>query len=542
MAGFWRIEHADSLKRGDPLCEQSGFTLVETIVAMLLVAILISGFVPLISYIRLHLLYNTAKVMAYNMAESQIEQIRSTSFDLMGTPGGNPQGINTPPAPGPMRLYNNIYCIINTQIQWEADPSRPQTSLSQTDYKEISVEVQAFLGTTLRSDRSNLLQDITVSSMVSREGVENPPGNNIIVYAQRGWNTNQNASQQNTIPAGDLPVIITSSGSSITEQTDPATGEIIFGQLSSATYSVGLSNSWNANGIPYAGMMEFPGDSKNTNQPFTVTSTAASYILSPKIHVETPCSLNLSFNYLQLNSGGTVVSAPVPGSLSGIATLSSSFSLATYSATGSSLNINTLWPVGAGWTWYDTSGYSLAVNASGYYPYAIANSSNPSVSDKQDWSGSFDNPGENLSENLNLLPLPAVYVTNSSTGSPINGATVTVYPCTWTYVNGVWGSPTQGAAVASGTTTNGYCSFNLPPSLYNNALVTTYRFPSPATNDTCTGYGIKVTKSTTTQTVPGAFWIFDIYNTGSSGLQMTWSNGVSQSISTLDYPVTLATS
>lgn len=536
MAGFWRIEHADSLKRGDRLCEQNGFTLVETIVAMLLVAILISGFVPLISYIRLHLIYNTAKVMAYNMAESQIEQIRSTSFDLMGTSGGNPQG-NTPQTQGPMRLYNNIYCIINTQIQWEADPSRPQTSLSQTDYKEISVEVQAFLGTTLRSDRSNLLQDITVSSMSSQEGMENPPGNNIIVYAQRGWNTNQNPSQQNTIPAGNLPVTITSPGSSINEQTDPATGEIIFGQLSPATYSVGLTNAWNASGT-YAGMMEFPGDSKNTTQPFTLTGTAATYILSPKIHVETPCNLNLIFDYLQLNSG-VVANTSVPGSFSGTATLSypGTFNSnpTTYSATGSSLNINTLWPVGAGWTWYDTIAYGLTADASGYYHYDILKSG--------DWNGNFDSSGQSKQVTLNLVQLPQVCVTGNTTSQPgtyqpIGNATVTASNYLLTYQSGTWGNPQiQGLPFTASYYNNGYYSFNnLVTSTYKSVPVTTLSvLPSgiPTNGDTCTAYYIQVSAPNYTtypslSTTPPAFWIYGVY-TNSTGLEMQWSSGPSES-------------
>ncbi len=166
--------------------------------------------------------------------------------------------------------------------------------MNQTDYKEISVEVKAFLGPQLLTNGSNVLQDVIVTSMASQEGAEDPPGNNIIVYAQRGWNTNPDPSEQNAIPATDLPVTITSSGSSINMQTDPATGEIIFGQLNPATYSVSLTNSWNSNGTPYTGMMEFPGDSNKTNQPFTLTSTATTYILNPYIHVEAPCKLSVS--------------------------------------------------------------------------------------------------------------------------------------------------------------------------------------------------------------------------------------------------------
>ena len=350
MTGLRRIEQPESLERGNWLHEQSGFTLVETIVAMLLVAMMIVGFVPLYSYIRSHEIKNMTRVMAYNLAESQIEQIKSTSFDLMGTNGGSPPG-SVPQAQGPLRLYpntnNNIYCIINTQIQWEADPSRPKGSLNQTDYKEISVEVKAFLGKTLNTDGSNLLQDVIVTSMASQEGTEDPAGNNIIVYAQRGWNTNQSASLTNAIPATDLPISITSSGSSINMQTDPATGEIIFGQLNPATYSVDLPGSWNASGTPYAGMMEFPGDSYETNQPFTLTSTDATYILNPYIHVETPCSLNLNFDCLQFNNG-SIVNNPVP--ISGIANLAYSTTFdeqpTSFNVSGSSLVISNLWPVG----------------------------------------------------------------------------------------------------------------------------------------------------------------------------------------------------
>ncbi len=87
MAGFWRIEQPERLERGNWLRKQSGFTLIETIVAMLLVATMIVGLVPLYSYIHSHEINNMTRVVTYNLAESQIEQIKSTSFDLMGTEG-----------------------------------------------------------------------------------------------------------------------------------------------------------------------------------------------------------------------------------------------------------------------------------------------------------------------------------------------------------------------------------------------------------------------------------------------------------------------
>ncbi len=205
--------------------------------------------------------------------------------------------------------------------------------------------------------------------------------------------------------------------------------------------------------------------------------------------------------------------------------------VATYSLAGSSLTIPNLWPVGAGWTWYDTSTYGLTVDASSYYPYDILVSG--------DWNGEFDSPGENKQVTLNLAPLPQVYVANLSQ-QPITNATVTAYVYQLTYASqsGTWGSPVlQGTLFTASNSSNGYYTFNnLETSKYNSVSVTTLSAlpsSSPANGDTCTAYYIQVSAPTYTpynpdpNTTAPAFWIYGMYN-NASGLEMQWNNGPSE--------------
>ncbi len=72
MPGSSAIEQIDRSQGGD--------TLIEVVVAMLLLGVVILGLVPLFSQVRIRQLKDTSRVAAYNLAVSQIEAIKSAHF------------------------------------------------------------------------------------------------------------------------------------------------------------------------------------------------------------------------------------------------------------------------------------------------------------------------------------------------------------------------------------------------------------------------------------------------------------------------------
>jgi type II secretory pathway pseudopilin PulG len=72
MPGSGKIKQIDRSQVGD--------TLIEVVVAMLVLGIIILDLVPLYSQVRVHEIMDTTRVAAYNLAESQIEAIKSAHF------------------------------------------------------------------------------------------------------------------------------------------------------------------------------------------------------------------------------------------------------------------------------------------------------------------------------------------------------------------------------------------------------------------------------------------------------------------------------
>ncbi|MGD0152177.1 MAG: type II secretion system protein [Thermacetogeniaceae bacterium] len=509
--------HDEIMRKQNNMQKQSGFTLVEAIVAMLVVAMMIIGLVPLYSFIQIGNIKNITKVVATNLAQSRLEAVRSMPWNQIGTIGGNPSSTYFLHDQDVTYPNSCITYHVTTTVWWARDPSRSDTDVIQTDYKDIYVEVTAKNGL-------QIYQDIKLYSRASMEGEEQDlPGSNIIVYTYKGWNTDPNPDL-NPIPVGNINLHL-AGPVTYDMPTDVYTGGVIFAGLSAGSYtpSVNLSGS---------GMIEFPGDS-NSNMNVTVTSTDNTTI--KKIHVETPCHLAINFNYLQLANGISTYSQ-VDSGFSGTVTLTwpSDFgytgSLASktytvsgpYGGSGPAYTIgDDLWPVGDGW--HDS--YGLQVAAPGYYSYNISSPVLP----LPDWDGTFSGPGENKQVPLKLVPLPQVKVV--SAGTNISGATVNVYLDTHTYHSGAWDTaPAQGELMATGTTdSNGSVVFNAttPYSLTPNSLP-----PASASEGSIyTTYGIQVSKALyTTAIYNDAFWI------NSYGLEMqcgSQADGTKQSSTTL---------
>jgi type II secretory pathway pseudopilin PulG len=263
------------------LCDklQSGDTLIEVIVAMLLLGMIILGLVPLFSTIHSNEIMNIANVTAYKLAESQIEAIKSAAFDSTEPYGSGSgwYGMGTIATDGTygdppgqflqlqISTYNGITYDIYTQIRWEPDPSRIATSdPTQADYKDITVEVKAqnpHLNTSasrLRPWAGVPYADVILNSSATEEysGGELPGGNIYVEAKDPNGNPVANMTVYLYNPAADPA---TYEGQTKATSSDQP-GEILFASLPPGTYTMIATDS---PGIGPAGWAVMPGVTPN---------------------------------------------------------------------------------------------------------------------------------------------------------------------------------------------------------------------------------------------------------------------------------------
>jgi len=273
---------------------QSGDTLIEVIVAMLLVGMMITGLVPLFTKIHTYELMNTAKVAAYSMAESQIEAIKSAPYDQIGTQNGDPPG-NFPQSQTNLTFQNTpgIKYTMLTQIRYKPDPARGSTDATTVDYKDITVEVKAQaknpVGDVSDIDYtpSSFYPDITMNTLVTREDQWGElPGGNIQV----------DAIEPDGTPVGNMTVNLSgSAGTTYQMVTDSATGDmpggVLFAELPADTYTMTAADTA---GIGPAGWLVNPGNGNaGGTQMLTITSYEPTQTLT--FQVAPPCNLTLQF-------------------------------------------------------------------------------------------------------------------------------------------------------------------------------------------------------------------------------------------------------
>jgi hypothetical protein len=228
--------------------DQRGDTLVEVIVSMILLGLMIVWVVPLFSILHTDEVISTAKVGAYNLAESQVETIRSAPFIStetgnawygMGTiapdgtygdpPGGFPQVQKTLDIIRPGIVY-----YMYTQIRWKPDPSNTTVVAGEPvmDYKDIAVEVKAQIA----GVNPTLYPDIVLNSIVTEEyaGGEVPAASLCVNTV----NTN------NGSPVGNITVKVTGSATGVTYEmlTNSEPGGLLFTNLPADTYTVQITN------------------------------------------------------------------------------------------------------------------------------------------------------------------------------------------------------------------------------------------------------------------------------------------------------------
>ena len=354
---------------------QGGDTLIEVVVAMLLLGLMILGLVPLFTWVHSHEIINTAKVTAYNLAESQIEAIKSTPYDQMGTQAvvngdtlqGDPPGQFVQQSPQikysatPGVVYN-----MSTQIGYRPDPSRNTASdPTQVDFKEITVEVKAQIPGIVTA----LCPDIILNTGVTQEDQWGEmPGGNIYVVAE-------NATVPSSDPnfyVGNMTVDLTGSTTTYQMLTDVASGDmpgkVLFASLDADTYTMNASDNNSGDGMVLLPPATSPYTSHSSQQSYNLSSYETHTLT---FQVAQACALNLKFvdtdgNQVHFN-GHITLSWPLQNTppiidqdVNGVTTY----------------NIIDLWPLGRSWTdwsnWTNQGlgGYILTITpASGSISY-----------------------------------------------------------------------------------------------------------------------------------------------------------------------------
>jgi hypothetical protein len=292
-----------------------------------ILGLMILGLAPLFVKVHSYELLNTTKVVAYNLAESQIEQIKSTPFDSMGTQGGDPAGGFPLLATYSFNNSPGIWYYMYTEIRYKQDPSRSPNDPTTVDYKDITVEVKALPAPSATTGNVSAIDykplafypDITLNTRVAREGQwgEMPGGN---IYVQ-GLNACY-PSVPGTYVANMTVYMIGPQGpDSTTYQllTDTTSGdspgEVLFASLLPGTYTMIATD----NTIPWDGYMVkpgiFPGQgggdlSSETGQ----TTYLASYLgtnvttltANMTFQAAPACTLTLSFSHSLTNGNVTL--------------------------------------------------------------------------------------------------------------------------------------------------------------------------------------------------------------------------------------------
>jgi prepilin-type N-terminal cleavage/methylation domain-containing protein len=466
---------------------QKGFSLIEVIVAMLVLLILITGMAFIVEYVDNRTFNNQVKLAATKLASNDLEVIKADDYKNIGWTNGSPQGkfaivtdvnnnwvITTiKDAAG---VAHNYYTYTNfpsvttfngsityrpiITINWQVDPTVLSASVASfpADYKMIEVRIDAWDNAT-----NEIIQTAYVRSVISQEQEPGTyTGGNLLVntstaegagptsYGLEGMSLSLIDGPDSRIPSPGL--------SGLTDDT----GSMFFGgdpisTLYAGTYDLKASIS-DPNLIVEPDLVE----QMLTIPDGLLTQNTVPYDLS--------CELNMSFLYGSTGNpitGGGVVLLGTPW---GAGTIS-------YPFTGSGITMSDLWPVGPNAT---AGSYTVTVLANGYLPSTVSSSQ---------WNGKFADPGAPTSgafvppvtiPPITLTPAPAVVTAIDQNSAPIAGAQVEVKLYKKTYNGTNWDQSVAYDTIPATTSVLGTAAFTTVTG-DTDPLGGTYSYTKPGT-------------------------------------------------------------
>lgn len=355
---------------------KKGFTLVEIIIALLIIFILVIAFVPMYEYIAQAMNSNKYKQVATGLANSVIEEMRALPYIVkdtdtgqvvtdpdvpqLGIQGGNPPG--SIPATQTREVDGKTYTI-KTRVYWVAKDDDPAA------YKKVKVTVQcpsAFKG------------DVTVSSdfftLASQEGeAEVFESGHVLVHIRDNDGNDWSSPEiQIKLASGSMEEI------GYTEY-----GQALFGIIPAGTYTV--SAQLPSNLVTRPDITLSSGWIEQSDITVTNLTTTDVYF-----DIDYPAKFSLTMS--DKVTGDIIKGTGILGlNWNDISISSDSFDEDNFS--GNKLASGNLWPGGE----YTVSLYDVMDNSTykAYYPYNMADStadSKPQLNGSA-WDGTLGDPG-----------------------------------------------------------------------------------------------------------------------------------------------------
>jgi len=390
---------------------QSGLTLVEILISMFILSIIVTSMCAMFVYSISVTNGNKQKMIAMNLANETIENIRSLQFVEVGIVDGDPNGLL--PASKDENIDGVIYTI-NTSINWEEEGAWVDTANADWDYKSVRVTVAP---KTMIGDPSVTK---TIETYVTRDSTQPPlTGCNIRIRVIRGWSLVAGTD----VPVSNINVKLAEGPSSVRLVQSSSSGAARFVNLLPGNYKVLVDPS-------FRHMMLHPEEVLGF--PLTLSGNMTT---TKKFHVEEPCHLrftlkDLAGNPISLDSSimGTMnLQVPYPAGTEIIKT----FTAANIASDGKLLPqeyIPNLWPVGRGPG--GIGGYpgaykisKVTIPGSGYQYLGALTGSGAS---ETIWDGMFDNPGTYKDIICYFEKFPVTPGSINTDGVQISGAYVNI--------------------------------------------------------------------------------------------------------------------
>lgn len=352
----------------------SGFTLLEVLISILILSIIITSATAVFSYSIRVSRENKLGMTAIDLANEAVENIRSLEFAEVGTKiivggttiYGDPNGeiLQTR-----TETVDDVEYTIDTTISWE-EQGGWDLGATDWDYKSVRVSVVP------TQYKGNAALTKVIETYVTRDSTQPAlTGSNISLRVIRGWNT---------VPGSIIPVINAKvsliSGPSAPRQVQSSSAGVArFINLASGNYKVKVDPG-------NLGMMLLPGEEADW-----AMSLSGSVTVPKEFHAEFPCSIRILLK--DLDGNPITLKPSVTGSIKMLVPygteINKNFSLADIDASGFLPQnfITGLWPVGDGYT----GAYTISAVSIDQCQYL--GSYETGALGEVPWSGKFNGPG-----------------------------------------------------------------------------------------------------------------------------------------------------
>ncbi len=212
---------------------ERGATYVDILVAVTILLFVTSSLIPLFVFGADTVQSNFLKSAAKEIATKEMEKVKSLSYDDVGTPGGNPDGILEPVK---SEVVNGHQFQIETRVTWvddSSDGTLPDDP-DPRDYKKVTIIVR--WSTAFRN------YSYTLTSLLAREAHEPIfPGGHIVANV---------VSYPDNSPQANVRInLLTGPSAPRYDYTDEE-GEVIFPLVEAGNYEVGITSPLGYTALP----------------------------------------------------------------------------------------------------------------------------------------------------------------------------------------------------------------------------------------------------------------------------------------------------